>query len=279
MRPQSETRVLAILVTIVAVMVSYAAFAQATVLSPVTVTGYNYDIIYGPAGGQGGGYADGVDSWDQDTWFAAGTADTGGTVRNNGLPVGNFASAADATHTYSLAAAGGDAESKNSLGLENGATGTLTLATPGKYSTIGVLAASTNGGENGLSLVLNYADATHSSGLTYNAPDWGNLSASNAAFRVERHHNNTTSTPLDGFTYDGTHLNRFALYETVVSADPGKVLESVTFTGTTVYSAEDGYARTQIMAVGGYAIPEPSAIALLATGIIGLLAYAWRKRR
>jgi len=26
-------------------------------------------------------------------------------------------------------------------------------------------------------------------------------------------------------------------------------------------------------------VPEPSALALLATGLIGLLAYAWRKRR
>ena len=26
-------------------------------------------------------------------------------------------------------------------------------------------------------------------------------------------------------------------------------------------------------------VPEPSAIALLATGLVGLLAYAWRKRR
>jgi hypothetical protein len=27
------------------------------------------------------------------------------------------------------------------------------------------------------------------------------------------------------------------------------------------------------------AVPEPTMLALLATGVIGLLAYAWRKRR
>jgi hypothetical protein len=29
----------------------------------------------------------------------------------------------------------------------------------------------------------------------------------------------------------------------------------------------------------GYAVPEPSLIVLLASGMIGLLCYAWRKRK
>jgi hypothetical protein len=38
-----------------------------------------------------------------------------------------------------------------------------------------------------------------------------------------------------------------------------------------------GFAR--ILEVQAFAVPEPSVIALFATGLVGLLAYAWRKRK
>ena len=42
----------------------------------------------------------------------------------------------------------------------------------------------------------------------------------------------------------------------------------------------NGYAnRTGIDSVTVTATPEPSVMALLVTGLFGLLAYAWRKRR
>ena len=45
------------------------------------------------------------------------------------------------------------------------------------------------------------------------------------------------------------------------------------FNGVEVGAGNDG----SIISVDS--IPEPSTITLLATGLIGLLAYAWRKRR
>ena len=42
-------------------------------------------------------------------------------------------------------------------------------------------------------------------------------------------------------------------------------------------SGDSGYYRMDY--VGTTAIPEPSALVLAATGLLGLLAYAWRKRK
>ena len=42
-------------------------------------------------------------------------------------------------------------------------------------------------------------------------------------------------------------------------------------------SGDSGYYRMDY--VGTTFIPEPSALVLASTGLLGLLAYAWRKRR
>ncbi|MBU4273300.1 MAG: PEP-CTERM sorting domain-containing protein [Planctomycetes bacterium] len=52
---------------------------------------------------------------------------------------------------------------------------------------------------------------------------------------------------------------------------------TLSFVGTEVAWGAD--ARTSIDAVSITTIPEPSALALLATGLVGLLCYAWRKRK
>jgi hypothetical protein len=39
------------------------------------------------------------------------------------------------------------------------------------------------------------------------------------------------------------------------------------------------YGKTYSAAMGIKAVPEPGTLALIAAGLAGLLAYAWRKRR
>ena len=56
---------------------------------------------------------------------------------------------------------------------------------------------------------------------------------------------------------------------------------TLAFAGLTAYSSGKDYTMgvDTVSVSNTYTAPEPSAILLLATGLIGLLAYAWRKRR
>jgi hypothetical protein len=241
--------------------------AFGTTFTPVDFTGFNRDVIYGP-GGTHGGYADAAD---KNYWriYAAGTTATDGTIRNDGLPCGNtFTSLGNSDHTYALAVAGGDSESKNVLWLTpSSATGTLTLTTPGKYSNIGVIAAAPDGGATG-TIRLNYADATSTS-ATFSYQDWYQSSQpTNAAYKGGI------------LAYGGNNSCVFADYgvslyliETVLTADSTKTLTNITFTQT------GGSGNVDFFGISGAAVPEPSAVGLTLSGMAGLLAYAWRKRK
>ena len=63
-----------------------------------------------------------------------------------------------------------------------------------------------------------------------------------------------------GLTYSNVRMVKFDITDTFSGATPGYV----------------GLAEVRFI---GSATPEPSTIVLLATGLIGLLAYAWRKRK
>ena len=270
-----------VLVAVTTVFLASAAHASA--LAPVALTGYNWDEMYGSAGGTGGGYAQAVSSVDPSAFFATGAVDKNGVTQSNGLPVGNFASLTDSSHTYCLAAAGGATESDNVLGLGVGINGNLYLATPGKYSQIGVLATSTNvatpGDGGGLGLVLNYSDST-STTTTYNAYDWnysgGGAAPASGAVNYNRAGGASVPGAVGGFTVDTAHPNWFWLYETVVGVDPTKTLSYITFDG---FPSEDPAAHTEIFAVSGLAVPEPSTSTLVGIALISLLAYAWRRQK
>jgi hypothetical protein len=51
------------------------------------------------------------------------------------------------------------------------------------------------------------------------------------------------------------------------------------FAGATAGVAQIDYVRFTPGAYAPVAVPEPATISLLASGLIGLLAYAWRKRK
>ena len=70
-------------------------------------------------------------------------------------------------------------------------------------------------------------------------------------------------------TSDGTKI-----YELdITGIDTSKSISSITFSGMT------GYTTAGIFALSGAPVPEPGTISLLSAGVIGLLAYAWRRRK
>jgi hypothetical protein len=255
-----------------AILAAIPAFG--TVFSPVNVTGFNRDILWGPDGGTGGGYADDA-SAGAGTWcaYAMGTAASDGAVRSDGLPAGGtFTSLSNSDHTYALAAAGGDSPSNNVLWLtSSAATGTLTLATPAQYSQIGIVSAAPDNGANG-TITLNYSDASSTS-TTFSNVDWFQSSApANAAYKggISSYGAGT----LDNCHFVDYGVNLY-LMEQVVAADSTKTLTGITFTQT------GGSGNIDFFAVSGapVATPEPSTFVLFILGIVGLLAYAWRKRK
>ena len=71
----------------------------------------------------------------------------------------------------------------------------------------------------------------------------------------------------------------------VISTTPGVTISSVLFPGTSTanspYYSMPQYYQTPVLnkVTFGVSVPEPSTLALAVTGMIGLLCYAWRKRR
>jgi hypothetical protein len=60
----------------------------------------------------------------------------------------------------------------------------------------------------------------------------------------------------------------------IVSTTPGVSIRSIT-----AYGDGAGYVAPGVVGVTyGYAVPEPSTVTLVTVGLLGLLAYAWRKR-
>ncbi len=217
------------------------------------------------------------------TFYEAGLS-VGGTVQSGGLPTSHqFVSQADGVTTFQLQHY---TNTNNVLHLNSGGitSGTMTLSTPTAFTTLAILAVSTNAGSNtGGTVTLNFANGQTVT-TDYGAPDW---------------FSNTSGTTPDGnrFAIALAGIGRIAvtnssvsglpnepdLYETVLNlADlgvngggtvnmSGHVLDSLTF------NLNPSTFSTDIFSVSGSAVPEPAPLVVLASGTVGILFLRRRK--
>jgi hypothetical protein len=117
--------------------------------------------------------------------------------------------------------------------------------------------------------------------------DWADNVPTNSSFNLDWSTNHTdwtsfaSSAPNPGWNVDRTETTALA-----ASGFAGGTDLYVRFTaqqgpGETAYLFQTNSAATANLVVTGTvtATPEPSAIVLIGTGLFGLLAYAWRKRK
>jgi hypothetical protein len=94
-------------------------------------------------------------------------------------------------------------------------------------------------------------------------------------------HNVGIDDPVGGEQYDIIwHADSVELQKNGI--DDYVVVTDVHPTGNMMFALYDGYpsvGSAQVDYVAAAPVPEPSTLVLLATGSLGLLCYAWRKRK
>jgi len=158
----------------------------------------------------------------QIAWFEAGAVDDQGTEHDDGVPAGqNVMSATGSGVVYAIQPAAGN----NVLRIPQTEDGTLTLATPGPYTSLWVLASSGSGG-NMDDVTINYDDGTSDFlASSYDASDWCDNSQRGAITGLGR----ANSIGAYGLNFGYKNECSFGIYETELSPDPNKNVVSVTF--------------------------------------------------
>lgn len=96
--------------------------------------------------------------------------------------------------------------------------------------------------------------------------------------------------PISGITWTADAWQKWEIDYAVGASTFALMIDGTTVSGIPVYSAENltglrfasgfnGSETTRFYLDEVAAVPEPSTFALLAAGLVGLLAYAWRKRK
>jgi hypothetical protein len=242
---------------------------------PIAISGFNQDMVV-----EAGAVNDPVTHYEgavtatmdagiakkDNTWYEQGLAGSGG----GGLPTGGlFTSLSDPSTQFQLAAYTGN----NALLLDAANTsGTLTLLTPGHFSSLSFLTSSGSVFQSAptLGLTIHFADGSSAlSGLGIVSPDWFDHSptALNASGRV--------GVDTGNFDHVGTSDPR--MYQETVQLPSnawGHPISSIDITWT---SNGSDNSHTGIFALSGVSVPEPSSVAMLGSGVLGL-ALTLRRR-
>jgi hypothetical protein len=250
------TKTLSVL-CVVGVLLLSAVSAQATLITiPLTSDSYNQDAIYALAADTHHG--NGLMGADWSFYEAGGGRPAGG------VPAGGLISGSGGV-SFQLASY----TANNMLLLTAEDTSrTMTLATPGQFSTLSFLG--TSGSGDTVTPTLNFASGAPTVGTPFSIPSSDGSGPTGVFDALLLNSNLTTywGTPPWGQWYQRDYA--------VSVGDQARTLQSVTFSYTS-----NGGSRVGIFAVSGNtAVPEPATTGLLGMAAVsGLLAYAWRKRK
>jgi hypothetical protein len=237
--------------------------------TPIAATGYNQNMIISTASGSANITAtiDGGTTKQGNTFYETGVNPNASAA---GVPhAGVFSSENDPNHVFQLQPNGAGQNDAVMLDQVN-TTGALTLTTPARYSALSLLVAGGNGGAT-IGYTAHYAGGATQTG-TFNIPDWfGNTPfAWDANGRVSLNPDGSINTTDFNATFS---QNPRMLQVDLTPTDTVDALQSINFTwqGTVGNGDEDA-----IFGISGTAVPEPSSLALLSLGAVGLVV---RRRR
>ena len=238
-----------------------AACLSAQVQVPLTVTGFNQDVIangtFTNAASVSGSTTAGLDNISSVFYqkgFNGSSTTTGLTTETN------FTSASNANTTFRLQSA----TANNTLLLGASTSASLTLSTAGRYNTLAFLVTGFEGSVAS-SYTLNFSDGTTLLG-TFTAAD--NFATATAAATAGFGRVGRTSGTFSG---DASTPRLFEVDVTLPAANAAKVLQGITFANT----ATNG--NLAVFGVSGTAVPEPAT--WLAGGLLCLGgAYTFRRK-
>ncbi len=215
----------------------------------VATTGYNKDLIFGvqessaPLNQRVSGAFDTVN---QQAFFQVGMASAGG------LPVNGSIKSATNTATLFLLQ---PATSTNALGLNPGQSGTISLTSPGSFSTLALFVNSSNGSSS-FNVTLNYSNSTSTTFSGQSASDWFG-GANSAIGSLGRYLLNTGT--FDTGSATGGNPNIYQVSLSLSTADQAKTLTSITIADTTATTANSLFA---LWGVSGISATAPTSLTL-----------------
>jgi gliding motility-associated-like protein len=233
----------------------FPGFIYAQTFSPITVTGFNHDVVAeagtssltttsisidGPTVSNKVMYT---------STFRTLNAFGGGGLPDNGTIVNATAG------TYQMAAYTGN----NALLLQRTQSGDLTLATPSKYTRIRLLALSTEGSSR-INATLTFSDGSTTNALTnYTLGDWFNGTANLVLSGMGRC---TRATPASGADAYPTNPRLYYAEIALSCTDRQKTLQKITLTNVTTAGNNAPFPNAVFFAMSGISYTQTISAAI-----------------